>query len=132
MLLLRLRLLELLPLLSESRALLLVSLTLRMLVRVLVLLLLVALILLIRLLLLLLIRLVLLLLIVLLLLHVLSRTLHSSRCVATTIDRASPPLPLLLKVKWYGTLLMGTHGSGPMLVGRGYSRVAVVIRLLVR
>lgn len=37
-----------------------------------------------------------------------------------------------------GTLLMGTHDTdarwqvtGPMLIGRGYGRVAVVIRLLV-
>lgn len=46
---------------------------------------------------------------------------------------------LLLKVGRYGTLLMGTHDTaagwqvtGPMLIGRGYGRVAVVIRLLVR
>lgn len=45
---------------------------------------------------------------------------------------------LLLKVERYGTLLMGTHDTaagwqvtGPMLIGRGYGRVAVVIRLLV-
>lgn len=45
---------------------------------------------------------------------------------------------LLLKVGRYGTLLMGTHDTaagwqvtGPMLIGRGYGRVAVVIRLLV-
>jgi len=45
---------------------------------------------------------------------------------------------LLLKVEWYRTLLMGTHDTaagwqvtGPMLIGRGYSRVAVVIRLLI-
>lgn len=45
---------------------------------------------------------------------------------------------LLLKVGQYGTLLMGTHDTaagwqvtGPMLIGRGYGRVAVVIRLLI-
>lgn len=45
---------------------------------------------------------------------------------------------LLLKVGRYGTLLMGSHDTaagwqvtGPMLIGRGYGRVAVVIRLLI-
>lgn len=46
---------------------------------------------------------------------------------------------LLLKMGRYGTLLMWTHDTaagwqvtGPKLIGRGYSRVAEVIRLLVR
>lgn len=76
---------------------------------------------------------------IVLLLEVLARALHT-RHVTTSdpIDHAAPPLPLLLKVGQYGTLLMGTHDTaagwqvtGPMLIGRGYGRVAVVIRLLI-